>query len=102
MSCCRQNVDDLFVEIEIDGLCRRIGREIENDRERRWDTVPYRLLYLGEEVEFRAHRNMAYRGASHDEAKGVDRIARVRDKDDVAGRGDRLREVGEALPSIRA
>src|SRR5260370_4951610 len=40
---------------------------------------------------------MAYGGASHDEAKGVDRIARVWDEDDVAGCGDRLRQIGEAL-----
>src|SRR5258707_14074499 len=40
---------------------------------------------------------MAYRGASHDEAEGVDRIARVWDKDDIAGRGDRLRQIGETL-----
>ena len=40
---------------------------------------------------------MAYRGARHDEAEGVDRIARVWDKDDIAGCGDRLRQIGEAL-----
>src|SRR6516225_1218925 len=40
---------------------------------------------------------MAYRGPSHDEAKGVDRIAGVWNENDVAGRGDRLREVGETL-----
>src|SRR5260370_17288024 len=40
---------------------------------------------------------MAYGGASHDEGKVVDRIARVWDEDDVAGCGDRLRQIGEAL-----
>ena len=40
---------------------------------------------------------MAHRGARHDEAEGVDRIARVRHEDDVARRGDRLREIGQPL-----
>ena len=59
--------------------------------------MPHRLFELSKEVEFWAHRNMAYRGASHDEAESVDRIARVWDKDDVAGCGNRLREIGEPL-----
>src|SRR5690242_8383896 len=40
---------------------------------------------------------MAYRRPSHDEAESVDRIAGVWNKDDIAGCGDRLGEVGEAL-----
>ena len=35
--------------------------------------------------------------ARHDEAELVDRIGRVRHQDDVAGRGDGLRHVGEAF-----
>ena len=39
----------------------------------------------------------ADRAAGDDEAEGVDRIAGVRRQDDVAGAGDRLGQVGQAL-----
>ena len=90
-------IDDLAVEIEIDGLRRRIGREIEHDRERRRDGVLRRLFQLGEEIVPRADRHVAHRRAGHDEAEGVDRIARVRHQDRIARRGDRLRQIGQPL-----
>ena len=40
---------------------------------------------------------MADHAARHDEAELMDRIGRVRHEDHVAGRGDRLRHVGEAF-----
>ena len=43
------------------------------------------------------HRDVAYRTAGDDEAVRMDRIARVGHQHRVPGRGDGLREVGEAL-----
>src|SRR5689334_21898927 len=40
---------------------------------------------------------MAYRGARHDEAESVDRIARVWDEDDITRCADRLCKIGETL-----
>ena len=59
--------------------------------------MPHRLFQLGEKVEFGADRHMAHRGAGHDKAESVDRVARVRHQHDVARPGDRLREVGQPL-----
>ena len=42
-------------------------------------------------------RHVADGAARHQEAEGVDRVARVGHEHDVARRGDRLRHVGEAL-----
>ena len=89
--------DDLAIEVQIDGLRGRIGGKVKDDGERRGDAVSHRLFQLGKKVEFRADRHVAYRGARHDKAEGVDRIAGVRHEDDVARRGDRLREVGQPL-----
>ena len=89
--------DDLAVEIEIDGLRRRVRREVQYDRQRRRDAVPHRLFQFGEKVEFGADRHVPHRGAGHDEAEGVDRIARVRHQHDVARPGNRLRQIGEPL-----
>ena len=90
-------IDDLGVEIEVDRLRRRVGREVEDDRERGRNAVLHRLLQLAEEVEFGADRDMTHGGAGHDEAEGVDRIARVRHEHRVARRGDRLGQIGEPL-----
>ena len=90
-------IDDLAVEIEIDGLRRRVGREIQHDRERRRHGVLRRLFQLGEKIVTRADRHVPHRRAGHDEAEGVDRIARVRHQDRIARRGDRLRQIGQPL-----
>jgi hypothetical protein len=50
-----------------------------------------------EELRSRRARHRADHAAGHQEAEGVDRVARVRHEDDVARRGDRLGDVGEAL-----
>jgi len=42
-------------------------------------------------------RHRAGSRARHQEAEGVDRVARVRHQHDIARRGDRLRDVGEAF-----
>ncbi len=50
-----------------------------------------------EEIGRRLGRDRADDAARHQEAEGVDRIARVRHQHHVARRGDGLRHVGEAL-----
>ena len=50
-----------------------------------------------EEVLARRGGDRADRGAGDDEAEGVDGVAGVGREHDVAGRGDRLREVGETF-----
>ena len=100
MLCRRQNRNDLAVEIEIDGLRSRVGREVEDDREWCRNAVLNRFFELAKKVEFRTDRHVAYRRARHDETEGMDRVAWVRHENDVAGRGDRLGEVGE--PFFRA
>jgi len=37
-------IDDLAIEVEVDGLRRRVGREVEDDRERGRDAVLHRFL----------------------------------------------------------
>ena len=54
-------------------------------------------LQRRDEAVVRLDLQRADDAARHDEAEGVDRIGRVRAQDHVAGRGDRLRHVGEAF-----
>ena len=56
-----------------------------------------RALERREEIGRRLRRHRADDAARHQEAEGMDRIARVGHEDDVARRGDRLRHVGEAF-----
>ena len=92
--------DDLAIKIEIDGLRRRVGREVQDDRDRGWNTVLDGLLELTEKVVFRTDRDVADRGARHDETESMNGIARVWDEDDVARRSNRLGEIGQ--PFFRA
>jgi len=86
--------DDLAIKIEIDGLRCRVGREIQDDRDWCRNAVLDGLLELTEEVHFRTDRDVADRGARHDETESMNGIARVRDEDDVARRSNRLGEIG--------
>ena len=93
-------VDDRAVEIEIDDLRRRVRRVVQHQRQRLRHRVLHRALERRQEFgERRAarHRDVAHRAAGDDEAVGMDRIARVGHQHDVARRGDRLREIGQAL-----
>ena len=56
-----------------------------------------RALDRLEELRRRLRRHRADHAARHQEAEGVDRIARIGAQHDVAGRGDRLRHVGKAF-----
>src|SRR5438270_13469815 len=90
-------LDNLAIEVEVDGLRGRVSREVEDDREGRRNAVLDRLLKLAEKVEFRTDRHVAHRSAGHDEAECMNRIRRVRDKNDVARRGDRLGQITQPL-----
>ena len=59
--------------------------------------MPDRALHQREEVRRRVGRDRARGAAGHEEAEGVDRVGRVGHDDHVAGRGDGLGDVGEAL-----
>jgi hypothetical protein len=90
-------VDDGAVEIQVDDLGGRVGGIVHHQGERLGHRMAHRALELFHEVEARPPGHGADRRAGDDEAEGVDRIARVRHQDDVAGAGDRLAEVGQAL-----
>ena len=75
-----------------------IGREVEHDAPAAAGMLCVTAcLSSRDEIESGADRHMAQRGAGHDEAEGVDRIARVGHQHDIARCGDRLRQVGEPL-----
>ena len=52
---------------------------------------------VAKKLRRRLRRHRADDAARHQEAEGVDRIARIGHQHDVARRGDRLRDVGEAF-----
>ena len=89
--------DDLLVESEIGDIGGRVGRIADHQHLGPRHGVAHRALEDVEEVRPRRGRDRADRGAGDDEAEGVDRIGRVGREHDVAGRGDRLGEVGEPL-----
>ena len=89
--------DQVLVEIEARDVGGRIGRIAHHQRGRLRDRMQHRALERVEEVRRRLRRHRADGAARHQEAEGVDRVARVRHQHDVARRGDRLRHVGEAL-----
>ncbi len=76
---------------------RRVRRVVHDQRQRLGDRVLDRPLERRDETVIGLDLHRADDAARHDEAEGVDRIGRVRAQDHVAGRGDRLRHIGEAL-----
>ena len=89
--------DEVLVEIEARHIGGRIGRIADHHRGRLRDRMDDRALERVEEIRRRLRRHRADRAARHQEAEGVDRIARVGHQHHVAGRGDRLRHIGEAF-----
>ena len=89
--------DGVLVEVQVDPLGRRVGRIADDQHGRRRRGVRHRPADAGQIVLGRQRRHVADHPAGHDEAVGVDRIGRVRADDHVAGRGQGLGEVGEAL-----
>ena len=89
--------NEIPVEIEARDIGRRVGGIADDERERLRDRMDDRALDRLEELRRRLRRHRADHAARHQEAEGMDRIARIRTQDDVAGRGDRLRDVGKAF-----
>ena len=89
--------DDLLVESEIGDIGGRVGRIADHQHRRLGHGVADRALEDVEEIRSGRGRDRADRGAGDDEAELVDRIRRIGREHDVAGRGDRLGEIGEPL-----
>ncbi len=92
-----REMDEVLVEIERRDDRRRIGGVADHNGDRLRDRVDDRALERMEELRVRIGGNRADRAPGHQEAESVDRIGRVRHDDDVAGRGDRLSDVGKPL-----
>ena len=97
-----READQVAVEVEVADLRRRVRREGDDQRHRLRHrvgdgAVERAQVLLGVEPAVVQRRDVAQRAAGDHEAVGVDRVARVRHQHDVAGRGDRHREVGEPL-----
>ena len=89
--------DDSFVKGQIDRFGGRV-RRITHDQHRRLGHGELHGAFQRFEIAFVGCRRHAADGrASDDEAKGVDGVAGVGCQHDIAGRGDRLGEVGEAF-----
>ncbi len=89
--------DDLLVEGEIGDISGRVGRIADHQHLGLGHGVAHRPVEDVEEVRAGRGRDRADRGAGDDEAELVDRIGGIGREHDVAGRGDRLGEVGEPL-----
>ena len=70
--------DEVLVEIERRDIGGRVGRIADNHRGRLRDRVHDRALERMEKIWRRLRRHRADRAARHQEAEGVDRVARVR------------------------
>ncbi len=90
-------IDHLAVEIEVDHLGRRIGREIQDQRLGRRHRLFDAAFQAVEEIVIRSDGDVMDVGPGDDEAVGVDRVARVGRQHHVARRGDRLGEIGQPL-----
>ena len=97
MPCFFANAHELLVEVEIGHVGGRVRRIADHDRQRLRDRMHDRALERREEIGRRLRRHRTAHAARHQEAEGMDRVARVRHQHDVARRGDRLRHIGEAF-----
>jgi hypothetical protein len=89
--------DEVPVEIEGRHIGGRVRGIADHEREGLRDRVHHGPLGRHEEVRGRLGGNGANHAARHEEAEGMDRVARVRHKDHVARRRDGLGHIGEAL-----
>jgi hypothetical protein len=89
--------DQLLVEGEVGDISRRVGRVSDDQHLGPRHGIGHRLVEPVEEVGAGRGRNRTHRRARYDEAEAVDGIGRVGGQHRVAGRGDRLGKVGEAL-----
>ena len=89
--------DKVLVEIERRHMRGRVRRIADHDRERLRDRVDDSAFERVEILLVGFRRDRADHAARHQEAEGMDRVARVRAEHDVARRRDRLRDVGKPL-----
>ncbi len=89
--------DEVPVEIERGGVGGRVRRVAGDERDRLGHRMDHRPLQRREEGRRRLGRHGADHAARHQEAEGVDRVARIGHQHDIARPGDGLRHVGEAL-----
>lgn len=89
--------DEVAVEIERGDISRRVRWIAGDERDRLRHRMHHRPLQRREHRRGRLRRNGTDHTARHQEAEGVDRIARIGHQHDVARAGDGLRHVGEAL-----
>ena len=89
--------DQPLVEGEVGDIGGRVGRIADHQHLGPRHGEAHRHVEPLEEIVAGRGRDRADRGAGDDEAEAVDRVARVGREDDVARRGDRLGEVGEAF-----
>ena len=87
----------LLVEIERRGHRRRVRGIRQHHRQRLGDRMLHGPLDAAQKGVAVRRLDVADRCSGDDEPELVDRIGRVRHQDDVTGRGDRHRHVGEAL-----
>ena len=88
---------DLAIEIEVGDQRRRVGRVVQDKGHRLRHRMHDRALERRQERRVRYDGHGAHGAAGDDKAELVDRIGRARHQDDVAGRRDRLGQVGQAL-----
>ena len=97
ISCFFAKATRSAIEIEARDAGGRICRIAGDHRDRLRDRMQQRALERREEFRIGLRRHRADHAARHQEAEGVDRIARIGHEHDIAGRGDRLRDIGEAF-----
>ena len=78
MPCFFANGDEVLVEVEVGDMRGRIRRIADHDRDRLRDRVGDRALERAKKSGVGSDRHRADDAARHQEAEGMDRIARVR------------------------
>ena len=89
--------DDVPIEVEIRDRCSRVRRVAHNERQRLWNRMHAGALQRREEHGRRVGRHGANHTAGHQKTEGVNRVARIGNENDIAGRRNRLRHIGEAF-----
>ena len=86
-----------YVSIEVGDNGGRIGGIVEHQSQRLWHRVLHRPAQRRHEGGVGRGRQMPDHAAGHDEAELVNGISRIRHKDHIAWRGDRLGDIGESF-----
>lgn len=87
----------VIVEIKSRKIRSRVGRKIEDKRNRIRNGVFKEEIKSRDEIIVRIGMKRENEKERNDEEKGVDRIGRVREKKKIERRGDGMRNIGEEL-----